>query len=271
MRARSRKLGVQLTPLLDLLLIVMFAQLLDVRGHESDNRQIAGDVAAEQDRMTQQLAELEEAHSRSLSDLERLRDRNQALEEGIATSTSDAETTEARLEQALAQQRVLGELVTELFQIPEEDLAELLNEGRTPPIASSPEELERLRERFREMSEQRAGQMILHLLSYEEIRKRCDVWNLHVDGQGIAEFDTGDQTFRLRVNSTDFEEELFRLYKSIPQPKSLVIVLLTYDRDSRKPVTDTVADVMPDLLDRMREDSGDRARFEYANLGVRVE
>lgn len=271
MRARSRKLSVQLTPLLDLLLIVMFAQLLDVRGHEADSRQVAGEAQAAQEKLTEQLASLEQAQADSLDELRKLRDRNEELAGNLAQRTSDAETAEERLDRALAQQRVLGELVTELFQVPPNDLEELFNEGRTPPIAESPEELQRLRERFREMSEQSAGAMILHLLSYEEIRKRCDVWNLHVDGKGIAEFDTGAQTFRLRVSSADFEQELFRVYKSIPQPKSLVIVLLTYDRDSRKAVTDAVEDAIPRLLDRMREDSGGRARFEYANLGIRVE
>jgi hypothetical protein len=271
MKARSRKLAVQLTPLLDLLLIVLFAQLLDVRGHEAESRQLAGEAVADREQMTDELAELNEAHSRSLRELEALRERNQALEESAAESAHDAEETDARLDEALARQRVLGELVAELFQIPPEDLEDLLNEGRVPPIAESPEELARMRERFREMSEQRSGEVILHLLSYEEIRKRCDVWSLHVDGQGIAELDTGDQTFRVRVNAADFADELFRLYKTIPQPKSLVIVLLTYDRDSRKVVTDTVVDAMPGLLDRMREDSGGRARFEYANLGIRVE
>ena len=98
MMVRPRKLAVQLTPLLDLLLIVLFAQLLDVRGHETSSRELAGEAQTERDQITQQLAALEAAHSRSLDELQQLRDRNRALEDDVVQRANDAETTAARLD-----------------------------------------------------------------------------------------------------------------------------------------------------------------------------
>lgn len=268
--SRFRKVAVHLTPLLDMTLIVFFAQYIEARQRSLYDAAAAQAADAERARTAIELGQLAVDYDELKAMLEQ---RQQAEAEARGASEAlqvKVTQTEMDLDRALAQQRVLGELMIELFQIPPEALQALLDPNRDPPIAASPEELARLRERFREMAQQDAGPMIRHLLSYEEIRKRCDVWELHVDQAGVASLDTGMQTFRLRVAPDEFERRFFDVYKSLPQPKGLVIVLLTYDRASERRVTRQVQEALPRIVDRMREDSGGRARFEYADLGVQV-
>jgi hypothetical protein len=68
-----------------------------------------------------------------------------------------------------------------------------------------------------------------------------------------------------------FEEDLFRKYKSLPQSKDLVILLLSVDRRSERQFVQPVRAALPRVVDRMRADAGGRTRFEYADLGVRLE
>jgi len=270
-RSRFRKVTVHLTPLLDMMLIVFFAQYLEAQ--QRTNSVVEAATAADQGRDDLEVAlanlqtsqqTLTDALAQSQAELDRLRS-----DAGEQQSQLDA--AQDNLEQALARQRVLGELVTQLFQIPEEQINAILDPARQPPISESPEELQRLRDRFRDMAQQDAGPMIRHLLSYEEIRKRCDLWELHIDELGVATFDTGGASFRFRIVPEEFEQKLFDYYKSLPQSKGLVIILLTYDRGSQRIVTRPVQQALPELVARMREDSSGRARFEYADLGVRVE
>lgn len=269
--SRFRKVAVHLTPLLDMTLIVFFAQYIEARQRSAADAEAAGNAQEQRDATAAELASLQAEYGRLQATLEEARQAERAIRvesDDLRVRSAQAETD---LDRALAQQRVLGELMIELFQIPPEAVQEVLDPGRDPPIAASPEELARLRERFREMAQQDAGPMIRHLLSYEEIRKRCDVWELHVDQTGVASFHTGMQTFRIRVVPDEFERRFFDVYKSLPQPKGLVILILTYDRASERRVTRPVQEMLPQIVDRMREDSGGRARFEYADLGVRVD
>jgi hypothetical protein len=269
--SRFRKVAVHLTPLLDMTLIVFFAQYIEARQRSAADADAADRAQAQRDVTAAELSSLQAEYRGLQQTLDDLRQTETAMRAESADLRLRSAQAETNLDRALAQQRVLGELMIELFQIPPEALQEVLDPGRDPPVAASPEELARLRERFREMAQQDAGPMIRHLLSYEEIRKRCDVWELHVDQTGVASFNTGMQTFRIRVVPDEFERRFFDVYKSLPQPKGLVILLLTYDRASERRVTRPVQEMLPRIVDRMREDSGGRARFEYADLGVQVD
>ncbi len=270
-QSRFRKVTVHLTPLLDLTLIVFFAQYLETRQQQAE---AAGAVTAAQEDLDYTEAEAYLLRNQNLelqAELQRAQAANDRLAQASNEREQRAAQAEAGLEQALAQQRVIGELIQELFQIAPEDIEAVLDPTRDPPIARSPQELERLRQRFREMAEQNPGEMIRHLLTYEEIRKRCDVWNLYVDDTGIATLQAGAQSFRIRVVPGQFEAEFFERYKSLPQTKGLVIILLTYDRGSQRQFVQEVRLALPRLVDRMREDSSNRTRFEYADLGVRID
>ncbi len=166
------------------------------------------------------------------------------------------------LDRALAQQRVLGELTSQLFAVP----PELVSQALTPANVD-PRQQEKLQQRFRELSLEKSSRMIRHLLSYDELRKRIDLWELHIDGSGWVTFKAGDVERGFRAADTqEFETRLYEIYKSLPQSKSLVVILLSYG-DARADQREAAIEALPRVTERMREDSIGRARFEYAILG----
>lgn len=274
-----RRLTLQLTPLLDMLLIVVFIQYFQLREREVI---VAGEhsVLIEERAVTQK--ELKELSLRmqdlqrqlAVSEVETLQAQDAAMRD-----RQSAKQSEASLDRVLAQQQVLGELVTELFKIPPQEVKRILSEARSPVDTRTPAERAKLEERFEQLAAQSPGRMLEHLLSYDEIRKRCDVWNLHIDAQGIITLTDGQRPARIRlplspdgdVLTEQFVNELFTWYRSLSQSKSLVVILLTYDRDTRIYVTESVRNAMPEWVTRMQADSAGRSRFEYADLGFRIE
>jgi hypothetical protein len=271
MNLRPRRIAFQITPLVDTLLIVLFLQYLDARQQQAGTQAEAAAALRDRNRATAQLA-LAESRERELrAELDRVQGGLARLAAESHEREGRAARAEAELERATANQRVLGELMVELFQLPPEDVAAILDPGRDPPLAASPAEVARLRAKFQQFAENSPGAMIRHLLTFEEIRKRCDLWDLFIDAQGIATLDTGSIQSRFRVQPESFGEDFFRRYKALPQTKDLVIVLLSVERKAERQFVQPVRTALPRLMDRMREDSGGRTRFEYADLGVRLD
>lgn len=249
MKAR-RRLVFQLVPLLDLMLTVIFLQYLAVREREEETRA----AAASAESTAQDLAGR------------------------VATLETEAREATVRGNQAVERQAAMGRLLATMFDVPEAKLNEILETLRTSPVGDSLAERNALREKVQGMANATPGQMVHHLLTYEEIRKRCDVWELHISAESVATLDTGDRQPRLRINLSEneaveierFGDDLVSLYRGLPQPKSLVIILLTYDRQTRLAVTEAVAGALPGVVDKMRQAGGGLTRFEFADLGVRL-
>lgn len=274
-----RRLSLQLTPLLDMLLIIVFAQYLDMRenAHLNAGKTQAAivDLAETRERLKALLA----AEELLRSQFEMERSRRVTAEDDAQTGRQKLKQSETNLERALQQQEVLASLMTEVFQIPPSEIQRLLSNARIPALEQSPQEMERVRDEFQKLSQQRRGRMIEYLLTYDEIRKRCDVWDFHVDGNGIMTMTAGERTKRIRlptlanddVDIQQFNAEVYQWYRSLPQPKSLVVILLTYDRTARIATMDGVRRALPELVSRMHADYLGQVRFEYADLGFRLE
>ena len=258
MRLFGRRLQFQLTPLLDLLLIVIFAQYLEVR-------QQAGRETVRLERQItereQELARRErEQQARVAAEREQFTAREQAL-------SAEAAELRTRIDDVVAQQRRAAELVAELFDVPQELIDEALRPlpAGAPPRAAA--ETERLRERFRELARLQGSDVVEHLLSYDELRKRADVWTIRIRGNGEIVFSTGATTQSFRaVTRGEFASRLFDRYKTLPQPKGLVVLLVSYG-DARADVRRAVVEGLPEAVRLMREDELGRTQFEYAVLG----
>lgn len=271
MRLRPRRIALQITPLVDMLLVILFLQYLDSRQQQEATLAAASTANKERDRAAARLVLTESREQEISAKLDGAREFISRLQSESRAREARAIDAETALEQAEAQQSVLGELLVELFQLPPDQVAEVLDPSRDPPLAASPAEVERLRNEFRRFAESSPGAMIRHLLTYEEIRKRCDLWDVFIDAEGIATLNTGSSEVRFRVQPETFQEDLFRRYKSLPQSKDLVILLLSVDRRSERQFVQPVRAALPLVVDRMRADSGGRTRFEYADLGIRLE
>ncbi len=267
----SRRLTFQLTPLLDLLLIVIFAQFLDVRDttterEQSTTTQLSAaqeELAGTQDQLAKILAEKTKAEA----DREFLRKSLQKLKESTASQEVEQKSLEESLKRAHEQRDTIASLVSDLFDLPDETINELIRTRTPENVRLTPEQVKRLRNEFREFSKQKPGESVRHLLTFEEMRKRCDIWELYINDTGMTVFSGSGQTHTFRAETTEeFATELYERYKTLPQPKSLVIVLLSYG-DVKASVYEAAVDGLPIVAERMRTDQSGRSRFEYAVLG----
>lgn len=261
----SRKLTFQLTPLLDLLLIVIFAQYMEVRDTSQQQRtelmRAADAKVAQIEEQTAQQRRALEAEQQRLAQREATRSER---ERRLQNTNVELEQT---LERTLRQQSSAGDLIAELFQVPEELLDQVLQPGSPFQTARSAEEMARLREEFEEMSQLRGRAVIKHLLTFGEIRKRCDIWEIYIDDNSVISFDAGVHSSEFRAEGDDeFETKLFQRYKSLTQPKSLVVIIVSWG-DVKRGTVRAVLQGLPSVTDRMRSDSNGRTRFEYAVLG----
>lgn len=275
----ARRLSLQLTPLLDLLLIVIFAQYLEVResqrGVAAQNALLARELEVARTESTDLRRMLDQA-SRLLDDVQR------AMNAQLADQQRVQQRQQLDLEQSVARQRLLGRLMVELFQIPEPVIEAVLDPRREPPLAQSPQETARLREQFRKMAESSPGEMVRHLLTFDEVRKRCDIWELHLqanprqlvlkDGGVVHELPLrlASEAPSAPLDGEALEQELYFLLKSLPQPKGLVIAVLTYDAASRNNVVEPAREAVQRVLSRLRADSVGRSQFEFADLGIPI-
>ncbi len=268
---KSRRLTFQLTPLLDLLLIVIFAQFLDVRDTTTEREQATStqlsaaqeELAGTQDQLSKILAEKNEAEA----DREFLRQSLQELKEATSGLEIERRSLEESLKRAHEQRDTVASLVADLFDLPDETINELIRTRTPENVRLTPEQVKRLREEFKSFSKQNPGESVRHLLTFEEMRKRCDIWELYINDTGKTVFSGSGQSHTFRAaTAEEFAAELYERYKTLPQPKSLVIILLSYG-DVKASVYEAAIDGLPIVAERMRTDQSGRSRFEYAVLG----
>lgn len=244
-----RRLSFQLTPLLDLMLIVMFAQFLDLR--TAAHQEVAR-AETERQRSIDQVAVLKERLDRS------------------ASATQQSERLDQELRQLRLERDRVGALVRELFAAPDQEVSPRLRPGTSDAPGLSAAEILKIRQRFQALGTARTDEAIGHLVTFEEMRKRCDVWELFLDESGVCVLTFGDRRIEFRGETrAQFADRLYEAYKSLPQSKSLVIVLMSYG-DARYGDRQAAFDALPDALERMRNDTSGRTRFEYAILGYRL-
>lgn len=267
----SRRLTFQLTPLLDLLLIVIFAQFLDVRDTTTAKEQATSaqlavaqeQLASTQDLLARVLAEKNEAEA----DREFLRESLQELKESASSLQVERESLQESLKRAHEQRDTIASLISDLFDLPDETINTLIRTRTPENVRLTPEQVTRLRKEFRSFASQKPGESVRHLLTFEEMRKRCDIWELYINDTGQTVFSGSGQTHTFRADTAEeFASELYERYKTLPQPKSLVIILLSYG-DVKASVYEAAIDGLPTVAERMRTDQSGRSRFEYAVLG----
>ncbi len=149
-----RRLSLQITPILDMLLIVLFMQFLDMRQKSSNaEAQAAASVAS----VEEMKAQLDQAQANS--------DRIEEEHRGRRPDTLRSLQADTRRNQGL--------------------LAEMKPVGSNGPTAAA-------QTRLKQLAAGSPEPILQHLLTYDEIRKRCDVWELFLDGQNVAHLDTAN-------------------------------------------------------------------------------
>ena len=241
-----RRLTLQITPILVMLLIVLFMQFLDIK---------------------ERAAALEAQASTSAASVVEMGNQLKAAE----TAATDAQKLVDRVQE---QQAAVARMLGEVFRLTPDETKKFVQEMKAPNLSGPSSAVEA---QLKEFADGSPEPILQHLLTYDEIRKRCDVWELFIDAQNVAHLNTGDRERELRVNLSGTEDadierfavELETVYRSLPQPKHLVILMLTYDRGARLTVTEGISAALPKIVDRLTGASTGLTRFEYADLGVR--
>ena len=265
----KRRFVIQLTPLLDLLIILIFALLLGLRHQarteEIRARSVVTDAVPGLSDRSDPVVALVERHRKVERDLE------QALSENQRLMSRDEDSQRQLSEEvawAMQQQERFGDLVSELFQVPDETIKKALNTNSIAGEIRSESEIQSLRKKFRELAAKRGEAVVRHLLTFDEIRKRCDIWDLVISGRkNQFELNVGGTVMTFAAETREeFDDKLFRAYKTLESPKDLVIVLLSYYPDARFGPIKIAVSQLPLSVERMASDRGGKTQFQFLVL-----
>jgi hypothetical protein len=234
----GRNLRFQLTALVDLLLIIVFAQFAELR-----QRQFESQAAQKTE-----LANIRRNHEQELRAAE------VAAQASVQDATQRADEYQQQLSQTIqSMQSAFGEL------------------SSTAP-STSIKGID-LAQRFEQLATDQPDEVARFFIGYDELLKRAEVWILHArdSGEIVVKIDHELKRFRLESGSqdqraTEFAERFFAAAKQIRQPKGLVIILASYDIRATAGVYQGIIDGLPRAADRLRADAP-QTRFEFSVLG----
>lgn len=260
---RSRSIRFQLTSLMDLLLIIVFAQYLEFhRSTDASKIQTEQEIAVTRD-------SFEKAFEEQSDELSRLRE--QIILENRQLRKQRDEAL-AQVDQTRRQQAFTEALVQELLQVD----PELIDRDLSPATAA--ETMQSVRQRAESIRDADSTRLLRFLAGYDELLKRAEVWTLHVSDRGDTEMQPGQaasnaQRFRLEAatqlaRADEFIAQMRAAYSQIPQPKGLVVILVSFSPRATAGNYQPVLDAMPNVIEWLNNDSGGRTRFEYAVIGA---
>ncbi len=271
-----RRITLQLTPLLDLLLVVIFAQYIQLQDRASEQVAMANRGAETRIATIEAECALAEKHRgdaevRRHQAMEELAGREETLKEArdeiaaMRERIREAELTreEERREQDEKLLRI-GALAAELFNLD----AGLFEEAiRAAPL----EEMRTLKKEFEDLRGKSPEAVIRHLREIDEIKKRCDLWEVHIAVEGRTNFrlpGVEQPGSFWAASADDFVLKARGLIARIAEPKSLVVILLSYSDatwGARKPVEEGIEQ----LKEWLRKEYAGKS-FHVANLGYTV-
>lgn len=258
MKVRKRMMF-QLTPLLDLLLIVIFAQYMEVQQN----------AESAQNQLLQQKQELAQDVAIQMQDLEQQRaELSRRLETQTESMTELRQRYSEHYESILQQHQQAGQALAMAFNLPGAVMEEVLRlkaENR-PTDARN---LEQAVERLKRILPERGTEMLQFVLKYDEMQKHVSVWELHLQDNGQALVSDGDQSVSIGFGTTEeFVSRVFQATKQFSEPRPLIIILMTYG-DAQAGQRRRMVDAMPALVEQLRRDSSNTRWFDYSLMGFR--
>ena len=217
----KRRLALQLTPLLDLLLIVMFSQYIENR-HRTVAAQEA--LAAREKALDMRQAEADA----------RIEQRRQALEKDVddqkASLAELGRTYDEKFRSIINQHHQIGSILAESLNLPGNVMAEILK-LRTSGSPDDAERLQEATERLQKLMQARGEEIFRFMLQVDEMQKHVTIWEIHVQANGQALITDSQQSFVTDFSSdADLVSRLFESSKSFSEPKTLIVVLADVER-----------------------------------------
>lgn len=241
-----RRLTLQLTPLLDLMLIVLFAQYMDI---QIVAKQEADRIASEQQSAAEENDELRK-------------------------QVEEWETQQRNLDRSEQRDREkLGQLVRELFQIPESLLMKVIQpRGKNEAGGLSPADIADLKAKFQQLASSTGEQIVDHLLTFNEMRKQFDIWEIYMSDDGELLITVGPDRQVVKTKPIEspeaFVDAVLNVRKRFPPTKATVLILCRYG-DCRLMNKLSMIRGLPAISQRLRTDGHGTTVFDYAVLGYR--
>jgi hypothetical protein len=242
----ARRVTLQLTPLLDLMLIVIFAQYMEVK-----------------------LVARQEA-DRAASVRETATIENQRLQEQVDQWEMQQRTTDQKQHREREQ---IGQILRELFRIPDATLNKLIQpRGKNEGAGLSPAEIADLKGKFQQLATSQGDQVIDHLLTFNEMRKQFDVWEFYMNEDGELLVTIGQDSKHLKTGVIEspeaFVDVVLELHQQFPPTKNSILILCSYG-DCRLIHRLSMIRGLPAISERLRKDGQGTQNFEYAVFGYR--
>jgi hypothetical protein len=283
-----RRMVFQLTALLDLLLVVLFAQYIETQ--EVTRRAIRSEAARRAKEASlriqaEQLTKVTEAERQESEKLKRLAlaDRSQ-LTDQIEKLTSENQRLQSSLTRAQAklgqehegrvedQKRAaeelaqIGELFRERLNIDPKTLNGYLD-------SASPGERDKFLEEMQRLKGARSASVVQYLRATVEFKKMCNLWEIHIfdDNSVRLRFDGKEYGKRIYpVSANDFANQFIEAARDNGEPRSLVVVLLTFSNADQK-TCDEVSTGLREATTVLRTAWGNTKRIEVSKLGYTPE
>lgn len=272
--SKRRRLTFQLTPLLDLLLIVIFAQYMEVQQTAESAQQDLQQQKAEIERqLVEQQAQLEQSLAKRTQQLEQsVAKRTQELEQRFAAQQSELAVTRENYsehyESILRQHHQAGSALAEALNLPG-GLMEQVLALKTNGQPADADNLQAAVERMKQLLQARGPEMLQFILRYDEMQKHVSVWEVHLQSNGQALFSDAEQTHLISfATMNEFISRAFEASKSFTEPKPLVIILLSWG-DTQAGQRRRTVEGMPGLIEQLRTDSGNSRWFDFSLMGFR--
>lgn len=257
MSLTRRKITLQLTPLLDMMLIVIFAQYMEVQIAASRQSQEAHAAVAKSEHSEQARRKEERSRARLQADLGAERARLREFEREAEQQRIDLA---AALRETQAERDRLAALVAEWLKLDPQEVAKLL-------AAGSAEAREKLLAALQRLKPDERAAMLQKLLATDAVRKVSDVWDVYVADNNQIRVKSGDWSTSFRAESVDeFELHFLEWYRSLPPTRSLVVVTVSWG-DAAARTREAVRGGIVRALERIRTDRGGKTVFEYVPIG----
>ncbi len=246
----TRRLAMQLTPLLDLLLIVMFSQYIENRHR---NVALQASIAAREQEVDVRRQQLEDEVAEQKKSLDQL-----------------AKTYDERFHSIINQHHQIGSILAESLNLPGNVMAEVLK-LRTSGSVDDADRLEGASQRLQELMQARGEEVFRFMLRVDEMQKHVTIWEVCVQENGQAFITDSEQSFTADFSSeAELASRLFESSKSFSEPKTLVVVLLTWG-DAQAGARRRATDAMPLLMEQLRRDAAGTRWYDFSIVGYRAQ
>ena len=256
---RRRHIGLMLTPLLDMLIIIIFAQLVEANRTLEEQVTLRREAEALRETAERDSAEATQARAEANATVAQL---DAALAD-LGVMVDELEQEKANL-QALAatHERVatdmtravedLGTVFQAQFDVPPELLEQVI-EG-----IDSEQDAERVREYMHQVSQANPAQAVRVARQMNELLKRAEFWDVYVDAADVVTLSTPEGVMLDGLVASNPETVRSRLQDAMGKTRDgprMVITILSYHPESTYDAAQWVRDALEmssDYLDRRR-------------------